>query len=186
MKNIVWIILIALFIVGCKSRNDQQFAELIQDSSEIFFQVQSTDKEDLEYYEDGIIPWISIQNSKAEIEHLIGKDQVVIHERNVLLIIDYPLNEPVEINIRSNDQKGFTRKELIEKISEEYFRIYAEEEESATTKTIPIDERKTIINRNQTDGVYGIWGHDLADLVLSSIIVTHKNGDVFLELIIES
>jgi hypothetical protein len=34
---------------------------------------------------------------------------------------------------------------------------------------IPIEHRGTILNRNTTDGVYGIFGHDLEDLVIEHI-----------------
>ncbi len=36
--------------------------------------------------------------------------------------------------------------------------------------------RRGIINRNQTNGKYGIWGHDIGDLDLSAVIVK-KTGD---------
>ena len=34
---------------------------------------------------------------------------------------------------------------------------------------IPIEHRGSILNRNTTDGVYGIFGHDLEDLVIEHI-----------------
>jgi hypothetical protein len=84
-------------------------------------------------------------------------------------------------------EKSLKELSLVDHITGSYNRIYLEEEESAKTKTIPVDKREGIINRNQTDGKYGIWGHDLGDLDLSSIIV-HKlrNGIIKLELYIES
>lgn len=168
-------------------KNKENIAELTQNSSEILFQVKTNDKDDLEIFEDGIIPWISIKNPESEINNLIGKDEIVIDNGNVTLIIDYPLNNPVEVKIKSDNSNGFTRKELAQKISTEYNRIYKEEEESAKTKTTPIDERQGLINRNQTDGKYGIWGHDIDDLDLSAIILREAvNGEMKLELIIQS
>ena len=187
MKNAITLIILSCLIVSCKSQNEKKVAELTQNNSEILFQVKATDKDDIEFYENGIIPWISIKDTESEIENLIGKDDVVIKNNYAILIIDYPLNNPVEIKIKSNDSSGFTRKELAEKISSHYKRIYKEEEESTENKTIPIDEREGIINRNQTDGKYGIWGHDIDDLDLSAIIVTKtENGEIKLELIVES
>ncbi|WP_300027237.1 hypothetical protein [uncultured Maribacter sp.] len=82
---------------------------------------------------------------------------------------------------------GFTRKELAQKISIEYNRIYEEEEDSANTKTTPLEKRQGLINRNKTDGKYGIWGHDIDDLDLSAIILSKMpNGELKLELIVES
>jgi len=83
--------------------------------------------------------------------------------------------------------KGFTRAQLLSEISRHYYKVFDEEEESATVKTIPADKRTTIANRNETDGKYGIWGHDIADLVLSGISVYKTtNGDIVLSLNIES
>lgn len=187
MKNLINFILLSLLIVSCKSQNDKKTPEIIQNNSEILFQVKTTDKDDIELFENGIIPWISIKNTESEIENLIGKDDIVIKSNHAILTIDYPLNNPVEIKIKSNHSNGFTRKELAEKISAEYKRIYKEEEDSAKTKTIPINEREGSINRNQTDGKYGIWGHDIDDLDLSAIIVKKAdNGEIKLELIVES
>jgi hypothetical protein len=42
-------------------------------------------------------------------------------------------------------------------------------------------------NRNETNGKYGIWGHDIADLDISGISVYKtKNGEIILTLNIES
>lgn len=82
---------------------------------------------------------------------------------------------------------GFSRKQLALLISEKYHQIYDEEEVGATTKTIPVNKRDNGINRNKTNGKYGIWGHDITDLDLGSIDVRKSpNGEIFLELDIES
>ena len=82
---------------------------------------------------------------------------------------------------------GFTREALVKKISDKYHQIYQEEESTATVKTVPVKERTTLYNRNQTDGKYGIWGHDLADLALDHIMVYKSaNGDILLSLDIDS
>jgi hypothetical protein len=57
-----------------------------------------------------------------------------------------------------------------------YHEIYKEEERTANTKTIPLNKREGLVNRNKTDGKYGVWGHDISDLDLSSIEV-HKNSN---------
>ena len=46
-----------------------------------------------------------------------------------------------------------------------------------------LNQRKGIINRNETDGKYGIWGHDLEDLDLSTIEV-YRNKENKLELVL--
>ena len=42
-------------------------------------------------------------------------------------------------------------------------------------------------NRNETNGKYGIWGHDIADLVLADILVYKTaDGQIILSLEMES
>ena len=83
--------------------------------------------------------------------------------------------------------KGFTRQRLLQEISNNYYKLYDEEEKSATIKTIHLDKRTTMYNRNQTNGKYGVWGHDIADLVLTEILVYKTvTGQIVLSLEIES
>ena len=76
--------------------------------------------------------------------------------------------------------------QLLREISQHYYMIYDEEEKSATVKTIPI-EKRTMYNKNQTNGKYGIWGHDITDLVLADIyVIKAKNSQIILTLNVES
>jgi len=180
MKDILLCILgFGLIFQSCLLSNNN--------TEEISFEVKTTDPYDLEIFVDGIIPWISIENPNAELNRLIGKDEVVLKGTSAIIIIDYPVANPIEIQIKPAKIEGFTRGELISIISKEYHRIYKEEEESAVTKTTPLEEREGLINRNQTDGKYGIWGHDIGDLDLTAIIIRPQpNGIPKLELIVES
>lgn len=135
----------------------------------IDFEVQATEEESKDF-EDGIIPWISIENPENEIDKLINSDKIVIPYSEITVIIDYPLNKPTSF-VLTNSKNGFTKKDLILEISKKYHEIFTIEETTATTKTIPPDERKGIMNRNETNGIYGIWGHDIGDLDLGSIEV---------------
>jgi hypothetical protein len=154
---------------------------------EISISVKATEKEDLEIFEDSIIPWISISDYESQLKNLINADEFVLGYSQVLLRIDYPLNKPYEMFIVSQSPKGFTRKELVELICFSYKQVYQEEEKTTKTKVIPIEERKTLLNRNETDGKYGICCHDIEDLDLSSIQVSKmKNGKILLELGVES
>jgi hypothetical protein len=150
--------------------------------SEIDFHVKTNNITD---YKEGFIPYITVEKPGAEIKNLIGGDEVVISENRITIIIDYPLNNPYTFNLVS--EKGFTKETLIKEISKHYHRIYDEEENTSTIKTIPVGKRTKIYNRNQTNGKYGIWGHDLADLVLAGILV-YKTADeqIILRLEMES
>ncbi len=161
---------------------EKQYNNLGELISTIEFGVQTDNKND---FENGIIPWASLQDPESDIPNLMDKDEVVIRETSIRIIIDYPLTNPYEFALTS--YKGFTRAQLLSEISKHYTKIFDEEEESATVKTIPLDKRTTMYNRNETNGKYGIWGHDIADLVLSSIYVYKTtNGETVLLLNIES
>lgn len=136
-------------------------------------------------WEDGIIPWINLEKPELEINQLINADEIVIKQSTINIIFDYPFNKPT--NFAFKNEKGFNRKDLILLVSRKYHEIYYEEEKSAKTKTIPLDKRTGIINRNETDGRYGIWGHDLSDLDLSGIEIHQStDGKINLILIVES
>ena len=143
-------------------------------------------EEDREYFPDGICPWVGLKKPESEISRMKDPDRVVINKDKVILIIDYPLTNTAGILLTSKSEEGFTRVELVRAVSNAYHQIYEEEEKTSQVKTIPIQEREGLLNRNQTDGKYGIWGHDLRDLALSSIQVVERNGRYYLLLDIES
>ena len=136
-------------------------------------------------FEDGVIPWASLQKAETDLVNLVDGDELVIRQTSIRIIIDYPLTNQYEFTLTSD--KGFTRTQLLSEISKHYYKIFDEEEESATIKTIPPDKRTLMANRNETNGKYGIWGHDIADLDLSSInVYKATNGEIVLSLAIES
>lgn len=189
------ILVLGIILVSCRENIDTEsihsqsvMKPIIteEEGVEILFEVNTSDPEYLKSFPDGIIPWISIENADKEVDRLIGKDEIVVRENVIDVTFDYPIHNPVTFELKSNKKSGFTKSELILKISDQYKRIYKEEETSAKEKTIPIGKREGP-NRNETDGKYGIWGHDLIDLDLSEIIVHKRRGSKpRLELYIES
>ncbi|MFI5138275.1 MAG: hypothetical protein ACHQIM_10655 [Sphingobacteriales bacterium] len=153
--------------------------------SKIEFKLHA-DKEDSATFADGIEPWINLDTPNKQIDSLIDPDEIVLPFNKVTLIIDYPLTNKAVFDIEGTGN-GFSRKQLILLISKKYHEIYKEEESSASTKTVPADERKGLLNRNLTNGKYGVCCHDLSDLDLSYIEV-YKNtlGEIFLVLDVES
>jgi uncharacterized membrane protein YecN with MAPEG domain len=129
---------------------------------------------------------IELENLNESIKYLDKPDEIVLDFKEVELEIDYPLNEIYKGKLTTSN-KGFTRKEFIVEISKRYHQIYEEEEATAKTKTIPREKRKGLINRNDTDGKYGIWGHDLSDLFMTGIdVYKTKEGKIVLRLGIDS
>ena len=203
MKNYkVFILFLLLSIISCDGQKSttEKATEIIQNNdakhiqktyeeagdliSEITFELSPTSEQKADW-PDGIIPWISIENSEKEVSQLINPTEIVVKQNKINLIIDYPLNKPTTISL--SNPKGFTRKDLALEISKQYHKIYTEEEATAKTKTIPVEQRTGLINRNETDGKYGIWGHDIEDLVLSGIEVHQaKDGEINLVLMLNS
>ena len=178
-KSAIILQILAVFLLGCepdtKPNNHTSF--------EISFQVRAK-QEDKKIFKNGIIPWISIERPESELARLIDPDEIVIKKNKVILVVDYPLKKTVEFELSSDS--GFTRAMLIKAISKKYKYIYKKEQETTKIKIIPIEKRKRLINRNTTDGIYGVWGHDIGDLVLSGIQVIEKNGKIYLNLLVES
>jgi hypothetical protein len=115
------------------------------------------------------------------------RDEIVIPFPKATLVIEFPLTHPALIAINAALPQGFTRGELVRTICDEYAHIYAAEEGTALNTEASVEERGPRLERNRTDGAYGIWGHRLDDLVLRSARwVKQSNGDVRVELHVES
>lgn len=118
---------------------------------------------------------------------LAKADELVIPFEHAVLVIDWPLTNPARIAISAPMVSGFTRRELVKLIAEEYGNVYAAEEGTSTTKPTTLSERVPGEKRNRTDGVYGIWGHDLGDLRLTAVRWTRlPQGTVEIELHVEA
>ena len=162
---------------AASEKNNDNLGQLI---SKIDFNVKSYDSVNRK---DVITTMVEL--SKPDVINLMQKEVIVIKEHNVTLIIDYPLNKPCIIELSSDN--GFSRENLVKVIAKKYKEIYNEEENTASIKTVPPSERTGMYNRNETNGKYGIWGHDISDLVLTSVWVYRKeNGQLVLSLQIDS
>lgn len=130
---------------------------------------------------------IRLSDGDRAVERLDKVDEIVIPFEHATLMIDYPLSSPASIPLTAPLHIGFTRGALVKMICDEYAHVYDAEEGTAATKTIPVDERGERRSRNRTDGAYGIWGHDLADLVLTAARWARQpNGTVRIELHVEA
>ena len=160
-------------------KSNSEIGELI---SAFDFKVKTNNLKD---FEDGFIPWADLENPINDLPNLAKRDEIIINNQKIKIIIDYPLTNQYEFTLKSD--KGFSRGQLLSEISKHYYSVYEEEEKTATIKTIPIEKRTIMYNRNETDGKYGIWGHDIADLDISGILVYKtNNGEIIITLNIES
>jgi hypothetical protein len=130
---------------------------------------------------------IHLHDPTGALTTLDQPDEIVIPFEHAILVIDYPLSNPATMAISAPIPLGFTRAALITAICDEYAHVYDAEEGTAATKTIPIEERGAMRSRNRTDGAYGIWGHDLQDLVLTAAHWARQpDGTVRIALHVES
>jgi hypothetical protein len=206
---------------------------------------------------------------------LLNENNIVIPDKKINIIFDYPLLNSTSINVSTKNEKGFFLKDLIKIIKDLYEEIYEEEAKTASEKTyqleklcldcvfnqsslesyvsvnknksteecpicyndfnedskvgvlrcghtfhhkcisewisydgkncplcrtkikeckdcngsliinylytgkvIPVDQRGLILNRNLTDGKYGIYGCDFDDLYLSGLWYDKKNRNL--------
>lgn len=86
-------------------------------------------------------------------------DELITKKKEIVIKFDYPLSTPAEMKFKST--KGFTRKKIFECIHKGYKKIYASEKDPGH---IP-----GMYNRKTSEGKYGIWGHDIGDLVVEEV-----------------
>jgi hypothetical protein len=130
---------------------------------------------------------IALHDPDRALAELAGAEEIAIPFEHAVLVIDYPLSTPASVPITAPLALGFTRGALVRAICEEYGHIYDAEEGTAAIKPLPIEERGAMQGRNRTDGAYGIWGHDLEDLVLTAARwVREPDGTVRIELHVDS
>lgn len=92
------------------------------------------------------------------------------------ILIDYPLEDEFYFPLRKEGScysGDLTAGEIIDRVLEIYQEIYQVEAETTTVKPGYLPG---MLNRNATDGKYGIYGHDLCDLVLVSVHFNPKEN----------
>lgn len=130
---------------------------------------------------------VRIADVETSLVNLRNPEEIVVPYESAVLVIDFPLTTPARIQISASLAVGFTRQELVRAVCEEYANVYEVEETTASTKPIPREERTTLKNRNRTDGAYGIYGHDLDELRLTSLRWDRAvDGSIQIELYVET
>jgi hypothetical protein len=116
-------------------------------------------------------------------ENLKGKKEIVAPPSLIMEYI-YPLSGEFSFLHLSENAEGFTRGELLESMSETYKQIYREEDEyhreQKESEESRLEERQYQRALREEDedeseyesdeeSPYGIWGHDIGDLVVEEI-----------------
>lgn len=100
------------------------------------------------------------------------KDIVIESSTPPSFEISYPLSHTYFGTLKKNENNKYTRYEIAKAIVYAYHEIYDEEEKSTTLKVESMNERNpdcSLINRAETDGKWGIWGHDITELDLHDV-----------------
>ncbi|KAK5575267.1 hypothetical protein RB653_010524 [Dictyostelium firmibasis] len=117
-------------------------------------------------------------NEPNQTEDDLFKEEVLVEGsdniKNVFCFIDAYLSNEATIKVtRPNPSQPLTNVELIAIYSRAFQFIYEEEEKEVGNP----GHVQGMLNRNQSNGRYGIWGHDLSDLVYNgfSEVLIHKD-----------
>lgn len=128
-------------------------------------------------------PSISDWSNDKSFFNLNNSADIVIPNKKVKIVFDYPFSQEFIFEFTSDTEEGFTREYLIDCICLQYKKMY--DEENASVEVSSIEERMKkggLLNREQTDGKYGIWGHDIEDLYLEGIKYDENNNIVILSI----
>ena len=102
--------------------------------------------------------------------NLNSPKKIVIPQQSTSIEFNYPFSGTFTFEFKADTSEGFTLEHLIDSICRKYKEMY--DEENSTVQVSTIDERLArggLINREETNGKFGIWGHDLYDLYLEGI-----------------
>ena len=127
-----------------------------------------------ENFENGN-PYIHIANPNAaiDIRNQSNGNEIVIPMRKIKILFNYPLSKEVILEYQTLRSQGFTRSELARCICRGYQNIYSEEQDTINNS----------LNGSGSCEQYGIWGHNIDDLMLLG--VEQKEGNLF-ALIVDS
>ena len=101
------------------------------------------------------------------VESNLDPEEIIVPHQDITVVYDYPLEREFEFTHHTDNPNGFTRIELCQVVMDQYKKIYEEEEEEdGDPGYIP-----GMLNRAKSNGKYGIWGHDIGDLILHTLYI---------------
>lgn len=113
-------------------------------------------------YDTETSPYIQISDPEDDLDAMPNGDEIVT-PAVIKVLFNYPLENPVIVTFSDGP---FSRRQLAEIICETYAEIYRTEDETTRTQ---VGLMPGMLNRNQTNGKYGIWGHSIGDLALHAV-----------------
>lgn len=116
--------------------------------------------------------YIHIADPIDDIRELDNPTEIIISKPKIDVLFEYPLTNKVLKTFNADTTNGFTAAGLIQMICDFYKEIYEEEDR---TTNIPSENIPNMLNRNETTGKYGIWGHAIGDLYLHTMEYDNNN-----------
>ena len=120
----------------------------------------------LEEIEDGfedLNDCIGLGKLPEGIARLQDPDRVALKASSAILVIDYPIENPVQCRLKPNRLRGFTTREVITAIADAYAEIYAGLESSSAK--IP--------------DVGSVW-HSRSDLYIEGVHIYRADGETWI------
>ena len=108
-------------------------------------------------------PSVVSYNDKNRRHELQNAEDLVIEDEKIKILFNYPLS--TEVTLEFENIGGFTRMDVFRCIYEGYKKIYDEEEEDAGDP----GSAPNLLNRGESEGRYGIWGHYISELYIEQI-----------------
>lgn len=113
-----------------------------------------------------------VNHEPLKYEVYIDEDQQILKSNKTYeLIIDYPVQTPMVSKIKGPK----TLRQVVDFAVKQYRKMYKEEDKTSSKKASKIPR---MWNRQSTNGKYGIYGHDLSDLSIDSVII--KDSKIYL------
>jgi hypothetical protein len=113
-------------------------------------------------------------------ERNLDPDQIVIPLQDIVVVYSYPFKDEFPHKHHTDNQEGFTRDEISTQIMARYAQMYQEEDQDVGP-TGDMDPWRGIhiLNRAESKGRYGIWGHHIGDLYLHSLRKSETKEDEY-------
>lgn len=112
----------------------------------------------------------SFSLTRFEKKYLINRDEKLTEKNEIYIMLDYPLSKEFIFKVDSKDEKGFTIGSFCDAVIRLYKQVYKEEHDEVGDP----GHVAGMLNRKESNGKYGIWGHDIGDLFLEGIIKRDK------------
>lgn len=112
----------------------------------------------------------------TDCKNIVGSEEPITDLKDIKITFDYPLGRPIQFSFHSDN--GFTKQRFWEAVNLGYTKIYEEETHVKGRAKRGADYPECILlNRKETNGPYGVWGHCMGDLILEGI--TESKPGVF-------